>query len=294
MAHRLNRGIMIALLCICSVAGVGYAGKPIKYYNLAILPCNNIEITFKKFYPLISYLKRETGFDLRLIVPANFEEYENSLKSGSLDFVLQEPHTYIMLSDYFNQHDLLRTITIDGATTQSGVVIVRQDSHIKNIQDLKGKTVMFGPKSSTTKWFAAKLLFEKNGINIDNDLKNYSNGGCCEDIAFAVYLKSIDAGVVCDHFLEEHEEKQKDLGVEAGKLTVIGRTMPVQARIFAARKGVEGDIVAKVDQALLKLDKTNPEQARILFPGEIGGFQKANDKDYDSMRDLMKAGPRPQ
>jgi len=155
---------------------------------------------------------------MTLVVPANFEQYENSIKIGGLDFVLQDPHTYITLSDFFNQDELLRTLTIEGKTTQSGVVIVRQDSHIKNIKDLKGKTVMFGPKSSTTKWVAAKLLFEGNGINIDKDLKAYSNGGCCEDIAFGVYLKSVDAGVVCDHFLAEHEEKQKDLGVEASTM----------------------------------------------------------------------------
>jgi phosphonate transport system substrate-binding protein len=289
MNHRLNTGVMIAAVFMICLTAVGYAVETNKSFKIAILPCNNIEITFKKFYPLISYLKKETGFDLTLVVPANFEEYENSLKSGGLDFVLQDPHTYIMLSEYFNKDELLRTITIDGATTQSGVVIVRQDSHLTNIKELKGKTVMFGPKSSTTKWFAAKLLFDKNGIDINKDLKSYSNGGCCEDIAFAVYLKSADAGVVCDHFLEEHEEKQKDLGVEASKLTVIGRTMPVQARIFAARRGLDESSVAKINQALIKLDKKNPEHARILFRGEIGGFQKANDEDYNSMRKLLEA-----
>jgi len=35
---------------------------------------------------------------------------------------------------------------------------------------------MFGPKASITKWVAARLLFEENGINIDKDLKAYSNG----------------------------------------------------------------------------------------------------------------------
>ncbi len=289
---RLNKGVLLTALCMFYLTAVGYGGETNKSFKIGVLPCNNIEITFNKFHPLISYLKKETGFNITLVVPANFEEYENSLKSGDLDFVLQEPHTYIMLSDFFNKDELLRTITIDGKTTQTGVVIVRQDSQIKNIKELKGKTVMFGPKSSTTKWFAAKLLFEENGVNIDKDLKSYSNGGCCEDIAFAVYLKSVDSGVVCDHFLEEHEEKQKDLGVEAEKIMVIARTMPVQARIFAARKGLGKEIVDKVNQALLKLDKKNSDHAKIMFRGEIGGFQKADDEDYNAMRMLMGTGPK--
>jgi phosphonate transport system substrate-binding protein len=289
MGHRLNQRVMIATFIIFYLIGAGHAAETNKSYKFAILPCNNIEITFKKFYPLISYLKKATGLDMALVVPANFAEYENALKKGGLDFVLQEPHTYILLSDFFDKAGLLRTITIAGAPTLSGVVIVRQDSQIRNIQDLKGKTVMFGPKSSTTKWFAARLLFEKNGLNIDTDLKSYAHGGCCEDIAFAVYLKSTDAGVVCDHFLEEHEEKQKDLGVEASKIMVIGQTIPVPTRIFAARRGLEEGIVAQVNQALLKLDRNNPEHARILLRGEIGGFQGAKDEDYNAMRKLMKA-----
>ena len=55
---------------------------------------------------------------------------------------------------------------------------------------------MFGPKLSAARWVAAKALFEENGMNIDKDLKAYSNGKCCEDVAFNVYLKAVDAGVV--------------------------------------------------------------------------------------------------
>ena len=267
-----------------------YAEEPKKFIKIAVLPCNNIEITFKKFYPLITYLQKETGIDVRLMVPANFEEFRSSLENGEIDFALQDPHTLIKLDSLFNNNEILRTLTMEGGTTQAGVVIVLKDSNIKKLSDLKGKTVMFGPKSSSTKWLAAKWLFEKSGINIDHDLKAYSNGGCCEDIAFAVYLKSVDAGVVCDHFLAEHAEKQKDLGVKASQITVISRTMPVPTRIFAARKGVGREITAKFNQALLRLDKQKPEHASILYRGEMGGFQPARGEDYDPMRALMKAG----
>ncbi len=80
---------------------------------------------------------------------------------------------------------------------------------------------MFGPKSSTAKWLAARLLFQENGVDIDKNLKAYVNGGCCEDIAFSVFLKSVEAGVVGGHFLAEHEEKQKELGLEASKMIII-------------------------------------------------------------------------
>jgi len=167
------------------------------------------------------------------------------------------------------------------------VVIVRKDSGINKLKDLMGKTVMFGPKLSAAKWVAAKSLFEENGINIDKDLKGYSNGGCCEDIAFNIYLKAVDAGVVCDHFLEEHSKKQQELGVDAKEVIVVCRTKSVPTRVFAARQGINNDIIAKVNQALLRLDNNKPAHKKILYPAELGGFQKSKDEHYDGIRMLI-------
>ena len=73
-------------------------------------------ITFKKFYPLVSYLKQQTKLDLRLVVPANFPAFVKSLKKGDIDFALQDPHTYIMLAKYFNNNSLLSVILMNGKT----------------------------------------------------------------------------------------------------------------------------------------------------------------------------------
>jgi len=148
---------------------------------------------------------------------------------------------------------------------------------------------MFGPKLSAAKWVAAKSLFEENGINIDKDLKAYSNGGCCEDIAFNVYLKAVDAGVVCDHFLEEHSKKQQELGVEAEEINVICRTKSVPTRVFSARQEINNDIITKVNQALLRLDNNKPAHKKILYRAELGGFLKSKDEDYNGIRMLIGA-----
>jgi phosphonate transport system substrate-binding protein len=169
------------------------------------------------------------------------------------------------------------------------VVIARKDSGIKQLTDLKGKTVMFGPKFSSGKWLAAKYLFQENGINIEKDLKAYFNGGCCEDIAFSVYLKVVDAGVVCDHFADEHEDKQKSLGIDANQIVVIQKTKAVPMKIFGARKGVNKDIIIKIKQALLNLDKNNPQEGKILSPAELGGFHDYFDGDFALIKPMMNS-----
>ena len=287
----LIKGTIAGVFFLHLLLGTSYADSLKKHITIAVFPCTDVVTSFKKFDPLIRYLKEETGFDIRLVIPRDSAEFERTIKHGDIDFALQDPHIYVRSADVYDKSTLIRALTREGATSQSGVVIVRQDSGIKKLTDLIEKTVMFGPKLSAAKWVAAKLLFAENGLNIDKDLKAYSNGGCCEDIAFSVYLKAIDAGVVCDHFLEEHSKEQQELGVDAKQLFVVCRTKPVPTRVFAARQEIKKDIVTKVNQALLRLDNKKPAHTKILDRAETGGFQKSKDEDYDDIRMLI--GPKP-
>jgi len=289
MIKRLSQRLITTALCAGLLVFAGYAEGEEGNIRIAILPCTDVVMTFKKFHALSTYLQEETGFDIRLVVPSTFAEFERAIKNEEIDFTLQDPHTYLRLADLHNKGALVRALNPDGGASQHGVVVARRDGNIKKLEDLRGKTVMFGPKLSAAKWIAAKESFRETGIDIDNDLRAYSYGGGCEDIAFNVYLKAVDAGVVCDHFFEEHSEDRNELGMDPKQLIVIGRTKAVPTRVFTARKELSNSIVNRINRALLDLDKKNPEHAKILYPAELGGFQKAKDKDYDKIRSLIGA-----
>jgi phosphonate transport system substrate-binding protein len=282
---------LFVLLCITISLQVTPISAEVdkKPVTIAVLPCTDIVMTFKKFHPLVTYLTQKTGLPIRLVVPENLTKFETSLHNGEIDFALQDPHTFLKLANLFDKDSLLRALNQEGGTTQSGVVIVRKDSGIHQVTDLKGKTVMFGPKFSASKWLAGRLLLEENGINIEKDLKAYLNGGCCEDIAFNVYLKAVDAGVVCDHFAGEHEDKQKELGIDASQIMVIAKTKDVPMKVFSAHKGIDKETIVKIKQALLHLDRHNPDQMKILSQAELGGFQAYSDGDFGLIKMMMSS-----
>ncbi|MGA1869593.1 MAG: phosphate/phosphite/phosphonate ABC transporter substrate-binding protein [bacterium] len=289
MIKRVNKALIIGTLCMSMLILTTHAHGEEKHISIGILPCTDVVMSFKKFNPLITYLEQQTGLKIKLIVPKDFAGLERAIINGDINFAFQDPHTYVKLTNLYDKGSLIRSLTLEGASSQSGVVIVRKDSLIRKVEDLKGKTVMFGPRLSTTKWVVAKLLFEESGIDIDKDLKDYSNGGCCEDIAFNVYLKAVDAGVICDHFLKDHSEKQKELGIDAQQIIVIGKTKAVPTRVFAACQEINKDVITKINEALLRLDKKNLTHKKILYSAELGGFQKSKDEDYNSIRMLIGA-----
>jgi len=284
MIKRLCSGMVMSVFLVCClvVGTCAYGAK--KYVTIALFPCTDPVTAFKRFRPLLTYLEQETGLDIELVVPTDPVEFETGLKNGDIDFAFQNARTYAQLAGLYDKGALLRAVTRKGTTTQSGAVIVKKGSGINKVADLRGKLVLFGPKHSTTRWVAAKLLFEESGFNIDKDLKAYSHGRSCEGMAFSVQFGGVDAAVVCDHFLQEHSERQKQLGVKPEVFVVIGRTKLVPTRVFAPRRDVSRDIVNKVNQALLRLDRKIPVHDEILHGSELGGFQKSKDEDYNDTR----------
>jgi phosphonate transport system substrate-binding protein len=285
-------GLLASIVLVAAPLGSGTVPRTAAGLRVAVLPCTNIEASFEKFHPLFAYLTASTGFKVTLAVPADLVEFEAATRNGQTDFALQDPHTFQALSHLFDDASLLQALSLDGTTSQSAVVVVRKDSGIRELRQLVGRTVMFGPRVSSPKWIAARLLFESSGIDVDGDLK-VLNGGCCEDIAFTVAIKAVDAGVICDHFLGLHGTRQKDIGVDPDALTVVGRTTSLPTRIFGARKGVPAEVVTAVTRALLDLDPAVPEHAGILAGAELGGFQKTTEADYlEDLTRPVSRGPR--
>ena len=279
MSARTLAGLLVSTVLAASFLGSEIVSEPGARLRVAVLPCTNIETSFRKFHPLFEYLESRTGFEMKLVVPADLPEFETMTRSAGVDFALQDPHTYEQLAPLYEESSLLQTRGLDGATSQAAVVIVRRDSGLRELRQLRGRTVMFGPRVSSAKWIAARLLFESAQIDIDHDLK-YVNGGCCEDIAFTVMIRSVDAGVICDHFLAQHGARHENIGIDAGSLVVLDHTVPLPTRIFAARKGLPPDVVGAVTRALLDLDPADDAHTEILARAEIGGLFRTTRTDY--------------
>jgi phosphonate transport system substrate-binding protein len=280
---------LFLLACVTSFVSAVPTRAPASRLTFAVLPCTDIEATFRKFQPLVEYVKGSADVTLNLVVVPDLDQFQMMLGAGQVDLALQDPHTYERLSEYFDNRMLLRTVAPDTTMRQSGVVIVRRDSGVTELSQLRGKRVLFGPRTSTSKWVAARLLFASAGLDVDHDVRA-TNGGCCEDISFAVAIRSVDAGVVCDHSLVRHGNTTWNLGVDSRVLRVIARTRPFPTRVLAARRGVAAKSIANVMAVLERLDPSDRTHARILADAEIRGFRPVTHKDYlESIR--RAAGP---
>ncbi len=254
--------------------------------RLAILPCTDVVKTYEEFSPLATYLEAHIGRRVELVVPKDFSEFEKFVRGSKVDLAFQAPHTYVRLANLYNHQTLLKALTPKGKDSHRGVIVVRRDSGISSVKELKGRSVLFGPKLSTAKWIAARDLLRENGIDIAKDLTRYANGTSCEAIALKVYLKDFDAGALCDYSFAEIAtpgNKAED-AIPADQLVVIGQTWSMPTWVLSFRLGMDPKLAATARKALLNLSTQKQEDMEILESIETGGFVPAQDRDYDGIR----------
>lgn len=93
-----------------------------------------------------------------------------AFEAGELDIAAGSAHSVMMAASQGMKFKIVASLSHEGGEGFATQYMVRNDSPIKTIEDLKGKTVgINGARSSAEIW--ARLALEKHGLNSQRDVK---------------------------------------------------------------------------------------------------------------------------
>jgi len=118
------------------------AEKPL---TLMILPIESPATMYESFLPLTRYIEKAIGRKVRLVVAKSGEAAIKDLKGHKADMAYICSVFYVLAHDNYNYHPLVKAIE-NGSSTERGVIIVRNDSDIRTIGDLRGRTLALGSR----------------------------------------------------------------------------------------------------------------------------------------------------
>ena len=256
-------------------ATVSEAEKSVgKVFTLSVQPTTKPAIALERYKPILDYLKEATKLNIELIVTDNYKDFSDLQTQGKVDFVIQDAFSAYLMGQHVLLVPIANVISPEGKLYDPGYIIVRADSGIKEMKDLKGKKFLFGPKANAAKFLATYILLKESRINIDKDL-TYEFGGLCPDNAMSVFLGEYDASVVCGLYMAQKDKKfnfQNDLRI----IAKTGDWVPYW--IVSASKKTDKVAVNKVKQALLELNMNNPRTTEILSICKWKGFARYSDE----------------
>jgi phosphonate transport system substrate-binding protein len=281
-------GMLAVLLAGCGKGDENKASEP-RYsatpaaahaeYVFAVHPLHNPARLFEIYGPLIDYINRNIpGEVFRLEASRNYDEFDKKLYARQVDFAM--PNPYQTFNALKHGYHVIAKLGDDHKFT--GIILVRRDSGIKQVADLKGKKVSYPARTALAATMMPQYFLQTHGLDINKDIENLYVGSQ-ESSIMNVYLGSVAAGatwpIPWEAFQKEHPDK-------AAELELKWATPPLINVGVVARDDMPVDLVRKLAHLLDTLH-TNEEGRLILARIPISRFELADDARYRVVEEFL-------
>jgi two-component system sensor histidine kinase TtrS len=146
------------------------------------------------------------------IVPLKFVEIEPALENRTINFLLANSAFYARFQEKYQLKAICTMVNKKGIFALDkfgGVIFVRKDSRIHDLQDIRGKRFMCVKYSSFGGAHMALRLLKESGINPERDCATFNEGGTHDKVVMSVLRHRTDVGTVRSDTLERMAEEGK-------------------------------------------------------------------------------------
>jgi phosphonate transport system substrate-binding protein len=245
-------------------------------YQIAAVPEGSQVRVAEAYGPLVDYLNAHLeSAKLTLVAPRNHAELETGLSGRAYDFALGNALQVIKANDY-NYHVIIKK----GDDAQFyGIILVRRDSGIARVNDLKGKKVSYPSPTGVAATILPKQFFMQSGLDVNRDIESLYVGSHDQSIMH-VYSGKTAAGTAREFSWKAF---QKTHPKEAAELEVKWKTEPLIDQAIVARNDVPKELTERIGKLLLGLHET-AEGRTVLSNMSCSKFEAASDATYDDAR----------
>lgn len=232
-------------------------------------------VMHKRLTPLTRYLSKELKMPVSLKLSPNMGAAIKDAAQGEVDLAYLTPVAYLKAHEQGKAEIVAKTVTAGKASFQL-MIVVKEDSPIKTIQDLVGKSFAFGDEKALLQ----RAVVVESGMQLDQ-FSGYKFLGHYDNIARAVMNSDFDAGILKDTMAYKWQGKG---------LRILYSSPALPPYNITASKNVDPVLLGQIKQAFLKLDGKNPEHLEIIkaLDKKYDGFAATNDSEYDVVRKLIK------
>jgi phosphonate transport system substrate-binding protein len=247
-----------------------------KRYIIGIHPLHNPKHLFEVYAPIIDLFNAaipEVTFVLE--ASRNYDEFDKKLYAGYFDFALPNPYQTINAL----KHGYHVFAKMGDDENFKGIILVRNDSGIERVTDLKGKTVSYPAPTALAATLMVQYYFHTNGLNINTDIENRYVGSQ-ESSIMNVLHGDVAAGATWTVPWVAFKQNNPQL---ATQLNVKWQTEPLLNNSWMARKDMPPEIIQQISDILLSLPQTTQGKS-MLARIPISKFEAANDATYEPIK----------
>ena len=253
---------MIAIIGGLAMLGAqaANAGEIPATLRMSAIPDENPTELMRIYTPFAEYLQREIGIPVQFTPVVDYAATVEGMAANKLDLVWFGGLTHVQARIRTNNTAYAIAMREEDLQFKS-VFITNPQANVKSLQELKSKTFAFGSAGSTSGHTMPRYFLLKAGIVPEQDFSKFSYSGAHDATALWVQSGRVDAGALNISVWEKLVDTKK---VDTKQVFVFWTTPPYVDYNWTVRGNLDADFVAKIKQAFLKLDRSNPEHAKLL------------------------------
>jgi phosphonate transport system substrate-binding protein len=274
---------LVVAFCCCLLISNPEAAPKSDPLILGVFPRRNMQVTQKIFTPLAEYLSRKLSRPVKLETTHDFASFWDQVKRKRYDIVHYNQYHYLRSHKEFGYQVIAKNEEF-GLSKIAGAILVRTDSGINSLQDLKGKKVVFGGgRLAMQAYISASYLLREAGLKPGDYFEQFALNP--PKAAIATYYHQAAAAGTGDHVLQLPQVTSQ---IDTTKMRYLATTKPIAHLPWAVKPGMPKKQAMQIKNLLCGLHDT-PEGRKILQTLRLTNILPANDSEYNDHRRIIKA-----
>lgn len=272
--------IALTLLALLAAAPAFAQGTEVpERLVLGMVPFHESDRLIRSLDPLVEMLSERLGRPVSATVATAPEALVEGLRSRKVDVGIFGPFALVLAEQRAEAIVILNSIR-NGRDSYRAQFIVRADSGIESLADLKGKVWAVPGLTSTSGYLFPRLALAEAGVDGLTDV-TVVNMVTHDATVMAVYYGDADFGTTFENAQDVLVGELPDVH-EKVKVLYVTDSIPNDGVVV--RKELHPDLIEEIQLALIAIGETEEGSALLTELFRVTGFVPATSERYDIVR----------
>ena len=246
--------------------------------RIGLIPERNIFSQKQRYEPIAEYISERIRANVELVVLSRYGNIVENFVSNRLDGAFFGSFTGALAQRKLHVEAIARPEYPDGTSTYHGLILVRKDSVINGVEDMKGKRFAFVDKATTAGYLLPLYYFKTHGIDDPNTwLKETYFAGTHEGVIYDVLERKAEIGAAKNTMFSALASSDPRISKE---LSILTRSPDVPENALFVRADLGESIKNDLRIALLTMNEDKAGKA-ILRDFGATRFIDTTEADYN-------------
>jgi len=251
--------------------------------RLGVFPRRSADVTRTMFKPFAEALSRALNRKVVLETTYDFASFWENIANDSYDIVHYNQYHYIKSHHDYGYRVIVRNVEF-GHEKIAGSILVRKDSNIETLQDLKGKKIIFGGgRKAMMAYIVPTYLLRQAGLKKGDYFERFALNPSKAVIA-AYYRQAVAAA--SSHYALGMPIINKE--IDTSEMKYLATSQKMAHLPWAVNKSISEELASKIRAIMLGLKYTDKGKSILKSMG-ITKFLPTDDSDFALHRKITKA-----